>query len=136
MMKSRRIDIFGHQTSLTLEPEYWLWFKEIARKNEAGLKNTIEAIAAHRRPSRSLASEIRCAVAAYFHGNPYPIYRCPAGIVPMRNGDVSLGWPGGRRRAQEGPRPLLVDLKHGTRRPRSQRPGVSDGARPSRPSAA
>src|SRR5262249_59418456 len=76
----------------------------MARKNEAGLKNTIEAIAAHTSPSRSLASEIRCAVAAYFHGNPFPIYRCPGGMVPMRDGSVLLGWPGGRRRAQDGPR--------------------------------
>jgi predicted DNA-binding ribbon-helix-helix protein len=97
-IKHRRIDIFGHQTSLALEPEYWAWLREITAKTGASLKDIVEAIAANKNPHRSLASEIRVAVAAYFHGNPYPIYRCPAGMVPMRNGDVSLGWPGGRRR--------------------------------------
>jgi hypothetical protein len=31
-MKHRRIDIFGHQTSLALEPEYWDFLKEIMAK--------------------------------------------------------------------------------------------------------
>ena len=113
MMKSRRIDIFGHQTSLALEQ------REITAKTGASLRDIVEAIAATKNPHRSLASEIRCAVAAFFHGKPYPIYRCPAGIVPMRNGDVLLGWPGGRSRAQahaNGPR---YDQVHGTRKPRS-----------------
>jgi len=118
-MKHRRIDIFGHQTSLALEPEYWDWMKEIMAKTGASLRDVVEAIAATKNPHRSLASEIRCAVAAYFHGNPYPIYRCPGGIVTMRDGSVLLGRPGGRRRAQEGPKPMLVDQVYGTRKPRS-----------------
>ena len=117
-MRHRRNDIFGHQTSLALEPEYWNWLKEIAAKTGTTLKNIIEGIAATRNHNRSLSSEIRVAIAAYFHGNPYLIYRCPGGIVPMRNGDVSWGWPGGRRRAQDGPR-SLVDQVHGMRKPRS-----------------
>jgi predicted DNA-binding ribbon-helix-helix protein len=119
VLNPRRIDIHGRPASFRLEPEYWVWLKEIAAKTETTIKAIIEAIAATRNPHRSLASEIRVAVAAYFHGNPYPIYRCPAGLVPMRNGDVSLGWPGGRRRAQEGPRSTLVDQVYGTRKPRS-----------------
>ena len=118
-MKHRRIDIFGHQTSLALEPEYWAWLREITAKTGASLRDVVEAMAATKNPHRSLASEIRCAVAAYFHGNPYPIYRCPRGIVPMRDGSVLLGRPGGRRRAQEGPKPMLVDQVYGTRKPRS-----------------
>jgi predicted DNA-binding ribbon-helix-helix protein len=121
VLKRRLIYIHGRPTSFKLEPEYWIWIKEIATKTGTTIKAIIEGIAATRNPRRSLSSEIRVAVAAYFHGNPYPIYRCPSGLVPMRNGDVFLGWGrGGRRRAQEGPRPMLADLKHGTRRPRSQ----------------
>ena len=120
-MKHRRIDIFGHQTSLALELEYWAWLREITAKTGASLRDVIEAIAATKNPHRSLSSEIRCAVAAYFHGNPYPIYRCPGGIVTMRDGSVLLGRPGGRRRAQEGPKPMLVDQVYGTRKPRSAR---------------
>ena len=117
-MKHRRIDIHGHQTSLALESEYWGWLCEIATKTGVRIKTIIEAIAATKNPHRSLVSEIRCAVAAFFHGNPDPIYRCPAGIVPMRNGDVLLGWPGGRRRAQDGPQ---YDEVHGTRIPEPKR---------------
>jgi predicted DNA-binding ribbon-helix-helix protein len=103
----RRIDVHGHWTSFRLEPEYWGWLGEIATKNGITLKDVIEAIAATRSHKRSLASEIRVAVAAYFHGNPYPIFHCPGHIVPMRNGDVSVGWP---RRS----RSMMVDLKHGS----------------------
>ena len=99
---------------LGAEPEYWGWLREISAKTGASLKDIIEAIAATRNYHRSLASEIRVAVAAYFHGNPYPIYRCPGGMVPMRDGSVLLGWPGGRRRAQDGRRSTLVDQAHGT----------------------
>ena len=31
-MKNRRIGIFGHQTSLAIELEYWDWLYEIAAK--------------------------------------------------------------------------------------------------------
>jgi hypothetical protein len=127
-MNPRRVIIHGHPTSFRLEPEYWVWLYEIAAKTGTTINFMIEAIASTRSHNRSLSSEIRCAVAAFFHGNPYPIYRCLGHIVPMRNGDVSLGWPGGRRRAQKGPRPMLVDQRYGTRRPRS-----SDGARTPRP---
>jgi predicted DNA-binding ribbon-helix-helix protein len=87
----RRIDIFGHQTSFRLEPEYWRWLYEIAAKTGITIKLIIEGIATTRNHSRSLSSEIRVAVAAYFHGNPYPIYRCPGSIIPMRDGSVLLG---------------------------------------------
>ena len=115
-MKHRRIDIHGHQTSLALEVEYWDWLYEIAAKTGTTIKRLVESISALKSPSRSLASEIRVPIAAYFHGNPYPIYRCSGGIVPIRDGSVLLGWPGGRRRAQDGPRSMLVDQVHGTRR--------------------
>ena len=97
MLNPRTIYIFGRPTSFRLEPEYWDWLYEIAAETGSTIKRVIEAIAIIRNPSRSLASEIRVAVAAYFHGNPYPIYRCPGGIAPMRDGSVLLGWPGGSR---------------------------------------
>jgi predicted DNA-binding ribbon-helix-helix protein len=87
-MKHRRIDIFGHQTSLCLEPEYWDWLREIAAKCDATLKDIIVAIAVMRRPDRSLHSEIRLAVAKYFHGGDPTIYHCPGHIVPARDGGV------------------------------------------------
>jgi hypothetical protein len=71
---------------------------ENGAKTGTTIKQLVESISALKSPSRSLASEIRVAIAAYFHGNPYPIYRCPGGMVPMRDGSVLLGWPGGRRR--------------------------------------
>jgi hypothetical protein len=119
MLKHRRIDIFGHQTSLALESEFWDWLYKIAAKTGVTIKTIIEGVVTTKHPHRSLASEIRVAVAAFFHGNPYPIYRCPGGIVPMRDGSVLLGWPGGRRRAQDGPRAMHVDRKFGTRKRRS-----------------
>ena len=100
-MKQRRIDIFGHQTSLALEPEYWDFLKEIMAKTGASLRDVVEVVAVSRSPDRSLASELRVSITAYFHGNPYPIYRCPGEIVPARS--VYL-LPAGRRRAQEGSR--------------------------------
>ena len=118
MLKHRRIDIFGHQTSLALEPEFWTLLYEIAGKIGVTIKTIIEGVAATKNPHRSLASELLVAITAYFHGNPYPIYKCPDGIVIMRNGDVLLGWGWGRPR-KEGPRPVHVDQKHGTRQPRS-----------------
>jgi predicted DNA-binding ribbon-helix-helix protein len=89
-MKHRRIDIFGHQTSLQLEPEYWGWIGEITAKTGVSLKGFVEAIAAIKPPSRSLSSALRVAIAGYFHGNPYPIYRCPGRIVPARDGGVLI----------------------------------------------
>ena len=90
-VKHRRIDIHGHQTSLALEPEFWDWLSEIAAKSGATLKDIIEAIAVIRSPNRSLHSEIRVAVAAYFHGSPYPIYRCLSRMVPGRDGSLLAG---------------------------------------------
>jgi hypothetical protein len=50
----------------------------------------IEGIALSKNPNRPLSSTLRVNIAAYLHGNPYPIYRCPGRIVPMRDGGVRL----------------------------------------------
>jgi hypothetical protein len=102
---------------LALEPEYWDWMKEIMAKTGASLRDVVEVVAVTRSPNRSLASELRIAIAAYFHGNPYPIYRCPDQIVPARDGSAYL-LPAGRRRAQEGSR-SRVDQLRSTGKPRS-----------------
>jgi predicted DNA-binding ribbon-helix-helix protein len=88
MMKTRRIDIFGRPTSLYLEPEYVAWIAEIRNKTGLSLRDLVEKIAVKKPRGRSLASAVRVAVAAYFHGRPYPIYRTPGGIVLMRSGAV------------------------------------------------
>jgi Ribbon-helix-helix domain len=98
MMKARRVDIFGHQTTLRLEPEYWDFLYEIADKFGVGLRDVLEAIAAHRNPSRSFTSEVRVAIAAHFHGSPYPIrYRDRSGVIISRTGGLHLA-PSGRPR--------------------------------------
>jgi predicted DNA-binding ribbon-helix-helix protein len=131
LLKSRRIDIFGHQTSLAIEEEYWTWIAEIRSKYGLSLREFVEAVALTKSRGRPLVSAIRVAIAKFYHGgNPHEIYRCSAGLVPMRNGDVSMGWPGGRRRAREGPRSVLVDHAHGTRRPRSASRSASRFRRP------
>ena len=43
-MKHRRVDIFGHQTSLALEPEYWGWIGELRAKTGASLRDVLEAV--------------------------------------------------------------------------------------------
>jgi predicted DNA-binding ribbon-helix-helix protein len=98
-MKSRRIDIFGHQTSLALEPEYWTWLKEIAAKCNASLRDLIEAIAVMRRADRSLHSEIRVAITKFFHGGDPSIYRCPGHVVPARDGGVHFAFRAGKGRS-------------------------------------
>ena len=55
---------------MLLEIEYWGWLQEIATKTGAKFKDIIEAMAATKNPKQSLASEIRIAVAAYFHRKP------------------------------------------------------------------
>jgi predicted DNA-binding ribbon-helix-helix protein len=74
-IKAHRIAIHGHQTSLRLEPEYWFWLRQIAAECGMTAKTFIESINIAKDPSRPLSSVLRCSIAAYFHGNPYPIYR-------------------------------------------------------------
>ena len=89
-MKHRRIDIFGHQTSLPLERAYWDWIGELRAKTGASLRDVIEAVAANKPPDRSLSSAIRVAITKYFHGGDPTIYHCPGHIVPARDGSVHL----------------------------------------------
>jgi predicted DNA-binding ribbon-helix-helix protein len=88
-MKHRRIDLFGHPTSLALENEFWAFLHEIADATGITLKQLIERIAAGKRPSRSLASEIRVRVTASFHGDP-AVYRSDRRLVRARDGGLHV----------------------------------------------
>jgi predicted DNA-binding ribbon-helix-helix protein len=62
-VKSRRIVINGHPTSLRLEPEFWYWLREIGAECGISATKLIAAINTARNPDRSLSSAIRVAVA-------------------------------------------------------------------------
>ena len=99
-MKHRRINIFGRQTSLALEDEYWRWIGEIRAKTGASVRDVIEAVFIQKPPSRSLTAAIRVAIAAHFHGNPYPIYFCPGHAVPARDNGLHWFRSGPRKKAR------------------------------------
>jgi predicted DNA-binding ribbon-helix-helix protein len=92
IFKHRRVDLFGHQTSLRLELAYWDWIDEIRAKTGASLRDVLEGTALTKNPKRPLSSAIRVKIAAYFNGSPYPLYRCPGRIVPGRDGTI-YGFP-------------------------------------------
>ena len=72
-VKSRRIVINGHPTSLRLEPEFWYWLREIGAECGISATKLIAAINTARNPDRSLSSALRVAVAGYYH-NAAPCY--------------------------------------------------------------
>ena len=72
-VKSRRIVINGHPTSLQLEPEFWYWLREIGAECGISATKLIAAINTARNPDRSLSSALRVAVAGYYH-NAAPCY--------------------------------------------------------------
>src|SRR6476659_5801085 len=72
-VKSRRIVINGHPTSLRLEPEFWYWLREIGAECGISATKLIAAINTARNPDRLLSSALRVAVAGYYH-NAAPRY--------------------------------------------------------------
>ena len=95
-MKRRRIDIHGHQTSLSVEEEFWSWLCEIAAENGTTRRQLIEDIAASK-GQRSLASAVRCYVTAHFQGSP-EVYRTLRHMVRARDGGVYVLSPIRRKR--------------------------------------
>jgi predicted DNA-binding ribbon-helix-helix protein len=89
-MYSRRIDPFGHQTSLRLEPEFWALLAEIRRQSGVSLRTFIEIIALTKPPGRSLASAMRVGIAAWFHPDPHQheLDQCYGRLVPGRDGSI------------------------------------------------
>jgi predicted DNA-binding ribbon-helix-helix protein len=61
-----RVCLHGHQTSLSLEKEYWYLLRRISAECGVTVRQLLEAINIHRNPERSLSSEIRVCVATYF----------------------------------------------------------------------
>ncbi len=85
-VKSRRIVINDHPTSLRLEPEFWYWLREIGAECGISATKLIAAINTARNPDRSLSSALRIAVAGYYHNagcvNTSPVSRVSTGMWP------------------------------------------------------
>ena len=59
MIKKRSINIHGHQTSISLEPEFWDALKSIADNKNLSLNKMIALIDDERAPENNLSSAIR-----------------------------------------------------------------------------
>lgn len=57
-MKKHSVIISGHQTSLSLEPEFWNELKEIAEKRKISLSHLIEQVDNKRRTNLSSAIRV------------------------------------------------------------------------------
>jgi len=58
-MKKRSVNILGHQTSITLEDEFWNALKTEAKKRDLSLNKLIAEIDDARPPESNLSSAIR-----------------------------------------------------------------------------
>lgn len=56
----------GHRTSVSLEPEFWLAFRELAAESSKGINALAAEIDVSREPDTGLASAIRLFVLAYY----------------------------------------------------------------------
>ena len=59
MIKKRSINIHGHQTSISLEPEFWDALKSLADNKNLSLNKMIALIDDERSPENNLSSAIR-----------------------------------------------------------------------------
>jgi predicted DNA-binding ribbon-helix-helix protein len=59
----------GHRTSVTLEPEFWAAFREIARAEGRGINDLAAEVDAERGGERGLASAIRVHVLRWLQKN-------------------------------------------------------------------
>ncbi len=64
-MLKRSLTISGHRTSVSLEDEFWLAFKEIAEKQKKPLAELVREID-QRRAGQGLSSAIRIYVLNYY----------------------------------------------------------------------
>jgi predicted DNA-binding ribbon-helix-helix protein len=118
----RRINLFGHQTSVCLEPQFWGLLRRVAAEcGFASAKVLIESIFIAKSPRQSLSSAIRVYVAAYFANTaPHNAMVDPTSKLAVRLGPVD--------RYQRRSRSAMQAITD---------PGaISDGARPPRPKAA
>ena len=57
-MRKRSVNILGHQTSITLEEEFWTALKDIAKQQEKSINKLIAAIH-NTRNNKNLSSALR-----------------------------------------------------------------------------
>jgi len=62
------LTLAGHRTSVSLEPEFWRAFREIAREKDMPVNALAAEIDAERGVERGLASAIRVYVLAHYQG--------------------------------------------------------------------
>jgi predicted DNA-binding ribbon-helix-helix protein len=86
--RPRRSRKGSKKTALCVESAMWQWLKEIAAATKTTQRQLIEDIAASK-GHRSLASAVRCHVAAHFAGSP-DIYRTDRRLVRARDGGLYI----------------------------------------------
>ncbi|MFC4670426.1 ribbon-helix-helix domain-containing protein [Seohaeicola nanhaiensis] len=62
------LTLSGHRTSVSLEPEFWAAFREIAQIRDIALNALAAEIDASRDPDTGLASAIRLFVLRHYRG--------------------------------------------------------------------
>jgi predicted DNA-binding ribbon-helix-helix protein len=65
-MKKISVSLSGHQTSISLEPEFIDALRNIAKKTNKSVASIIANIDANRKPNTNLSSAIRIWVLKYF----------------------------------------------------------------------
>jgi len=58
-MKKTSVSLSGHQTSISLEPEFFDALKQLANAQGLSIASIIQQIDAERKPGSNLSSEIR-----------------------------------------------------------------------------
>ena len=58
-MRKRSVNIHGHQTSISMEEEFWVALKDIAEQKDLSINKLIALIDDERTPQNNLSSAIR-----------------------------------------------------------------------------
>ena len=64
-MKKRSVNIHGHQTSISLEEEFWSALKDLADQQDLSINKIIAKIDDERAPENNLSSAIRIYILNY-----------------------------------------------------------------------
>lgn len=68
-MKKISVSLSGHQTSISLEPEFIAELKHIAKKNDTSIASIISSIDERRGPNTNLSSAIRVWILNHIRDN-------------------------------------------------------------------
>lgn len=68
-MKKISVSLSGHQTSISLEPEFIAELKHIAKKNNTSIASIISSIDEKRAPNTNLSSAIRVWILNHIRDN-------------------------------------------------------------------